>query len=261
MERPGCTWVAGGYVVTRGWGLGLWALALAACTVPGVGYLGTGPLPLHALAISATDPETGNAVYQTVLRWPSLPGARQFEVLRKFGDNPANIRATVTGGAFDDYTVAEGQSFSYTVHVLGGEGRSLGNSELKQLTLPKRELDKPKLISPAQNAILGVGGEAPALSWEAQPKALWYYVRVTRADNAATVYAAWTTKTAVKYGEATNLKMERFYDLFPSETGSSLGRGVLHEWRVTAVRPVGSEDLNAVTTVEMRASDAWRFSQ
>ena len=231
----------------------------AGCAVPGLGGPGGGPLVFDVLALTRLDAETGNIAYKVNLRWTTPPNARLFEVVRKFGDQPAGVKASQASPNWVDETMGPGQQATYTLRVLNGESKVLTVSDDKPVTVLKNEVGKPAGLKPADNARVGVG-ETPMLSWEPVANASWYYVRVTREDNNNQVYAALTRNTSVKLGEASPLKLDKWDDLFPVGGDASLARGVVHKWTVSALRGNGPDDPNKVSALDVTPSANQVFS-
>ena len=235
------------------------ALALATgCAVPGLAGAGGGALALDALAVTAVDAETGKVSAKVHLRWNAPPNARLFEVVRKFGDQPAGVKASQQGPNWTDESLEPGQAATYKVQALSGESKVLTVSDEKAVAVLKNEVAKPTGLKPADNARLGVG-EAPMMSWEPVPGASWYYVRVIRGDNDQQVYAALTRNTSVKYGEGSPLRFEKFGDLYPTGGDAGLARAVLHKWSVSAIRTTGGDDPNRVTAIDVMPSPVQGF--
>ena len=235
------------------------ALALVAgCSVPGLTGAGGGALALDALAVTAVDAETGKVSAKVHLRWNSPPNARLFEVIRKFGDQAAGVKASQQTPNWTDDSLEPGQAATYKVQALSGESKVLTVSDERAVTVLKNEIGKPEGLEPPDNARLGVG-EAPMLSWKPVPDATWYYVRVVRGDNDQQVYAALTRNTSVKYGEGSPLKFEKFDDLYPTGGEAGLARAVLHKWTVSAIRATGGDDPNRVTAIDVTPSPVQGF--
>lgn len=234
-------------------------LALAAgCSVPGIGGAGGGALALDLLAVTSVDAVTGKVNAKVHLRWNAPPNARLFEVVRKFGDQKADVTASQQAPNWTDDSLEPGQTATYSLRALSAESKTLTVSDEKAVTVLKNEVAKPAGLKPADNARLGVG-ETPMMSWDPVPNATWYYVRVVRGDNDQQVYAALTRNTSVKFGEGSPLKFEKFGDLYPTGGDAGLARAVLHEWSVSAIRAGNGDDPNRVTAIDVTPSAVQGF--
>lgn len=243
--------------------VGLSVALVAGCTsgvgVPGGPFLGGGPLPLSTLAVTSISPETGNATYKVLLDWQSALNARNYEVNRKFGDNTTRVVATVSQDAYTDADVGTGQSFVYSVRALSGENKELTVSQPQAVTVLAAQVAKPTGLVPADNASINVG-EDPSFSWQPVTGANWYYLRVVNGATDETVYSALTAQTSIKFGVDSPLKFEAFADQFPVGAKSSITRGIVYRWTVSAVRG-DNADLKQVKAVDVNPSSPHRFNQ
>jgi hypothetical protein len=231
---------------------------LAGCSVPGLMGPGGGALALDVLAVTAVDAETAKVTSKVHLRWNAPPNARLFEVVRKFGDQAAGVKASQETPNWTDESLEAGQTAAYTVRALGGDSKALTVSDEKTVTVLKNEVAKPTGLKPVDNARIGVG-ETPMLSWEPVPNATWYHVRVIRGDNDVQVYAALTRNTSVKLGEASPITLPKFEDILPTGGDAGLARAVLHKWTVSAVRTTGGDDPARVTAIDVTPSAVQGF--
>jgi hypothetical protein len=243
---------------------GLTVALIAGCTggpggvtVPGGPFLGGGPLPLSVLAVTAIDPETGNTSHKAVLEWPAALNAKNYEIQRKFGENPAKIVATVSEDRYTDTTVGDNQTFTYTVRALSGDNKEQTTSQPVPVAVLAAQVGKPTGLMPADNTVVGVG-ESPSFSWQAVSGANWYYVKVVTGDK--TVWSALTKDTSLKFGAESPLKFDNFGDQFPVGSQSSITRDLVYRWTVSAIRG-DNPDLKQVKAVDVNPSAAQRFSQ
>lgn len=240
--------------------LALLTSTLVACTVPGVGYVGAGDLPLDVLAVTASDAETGNTSYRVALKWSAAPGAKTYEVQRKFSDQAVKILTTTDKDSFIDTTLSAKQLANYKVRALGGDAKELKVSGEKSIAVLAQEVAKPDGLEPADNAALGIG-ELPLLKWKAVVNASWYYVRVARVSDDSTVFSAMTKETSIRFGDKSPLAFEKFADLFPVGTPGGIQKGIVHRWSVQAIRTDGGTDPALVKAVDVNSSAGFRFSQ
>ena len=68
--------------------------AAPGATLPGVGYVGVGTLPLDVLAVTAIDAETGNKSSKVAIKWSTVLGTKTYEVWRKFGTAEMKVLTT-----------------------------------------------------------------------------------------------------------------------------------------------------------------------
>jgi hypothetical protein len=251
---------------TRTLVLAIAASALAACsapgaTVPGIGYVGTGPLPFDVLAVSTTDPVTGNASYRVNLKWSAAPGGKSYEVWRKFGDQAQlTVLTTTEKDAYVDTSLSAKQAATYKIRAIGGDAKELKVSEEKAVTVLAQEVAKPTGLEPADNATLPVG-DLPTLKWQAVPNATFYYVRVARVSDEQSVFSALTKATSIKFGDQSPLAFNAFGDLFGTGNPGGIQKGVVHRWTVQALRTDGATDPAAVRAVDANTSAESKFSQ
>ena len=239
---------------------GLAVTFLAACTVPGTNtFVGGGPLPFNALAVTSIDAETGNPSYKALLSWNAPLNAKTYEVQRKFGDNASKVVATISDTKYTDATVGADQSFTYTIRALSGENKELVTSNPQTIKVLGAAVTKPTGLMPADNASIGVG-EMPTFSWQPVANANWYYVRVVNGTDDSTVWSALTKDTSLKFGAESPLSLSAFADQFPVGSKASITRGVVYRWTVSAVRG-DAADLTAVHAIDVNPSAAQRFSQ
>jgi hypothetical protein len=233
---------------------------LAGCQVPGFGggSAASGTLTVDALAVTQADPETGNVGHKVFVRWNPTLNARRYEVIRKFGDQPASVKASQNEPNWVDDSMGAGQTASYKIQALSGDSKVLTSSNEKALTVLKSEVAKPTGLVPADNAKIGVG-ETPMLQWQPVEGATWYYVKVLRGDDNSQVYAALTRNTSVKFGEPSPVKLEKFADVFPVGGGADIARGVIHRWSVSALRTTGGDDPAKVTAIDAKPSAVQGF--
>ena len=238
---------------------GLAAALLVGCSVPGMPHVGGGPLPLYVLAVTSVDPETGNTAHKAVLNWSTAVNAKTYEVQRKFGDNPVKVLDPVQTTTYTDTTVGAGQSFTYTVRALSGDTRELTTSDPKTVQVLPAQVAKPTGLQPADNATVGVG-EVPTFSWQPVEGANWYYVKVVNLASGETAYSGLTKNTSLKFGADSPLKFERFEEQFPVGAKSSITRGIVYSWSVSAIRG-NVPELKDVGAVDVNPSAAQKFSQ
>lgn len=234
---------------------------LAGCQVPGLGGgpAASGTLSIDVLAVTQADPETGNVGHKVHVRWNKTVNARRYEVIRKFGDQAATVKASQEEPNWVDETMGAGQAATYKVQALSGESKLLTSSDEKPVTVLKNEVAKPTGLVPADNAKIGVG-ETPMLQWQPVEGATWYYVLVLRADDNSRVYSALTRNTSVKFGEASPVKLDTFADVFPTGGSADIARGVIHRWSVSALRTTGGDDPAKVTAIDANPSAVQGFS-
>ncbi|MFN3429780.1 MAG: hypothetical protein ACK46X_07490 [Candidatus Sericytochromatia bacterium] len=245
--------------------LGLAVTLVAGCTgaggvgVPGGPFLGGGPLPLYTLAMTQIDPETGNTSHKIVLDWPSALNAKNYEIQRKFGDQATRVLTTVSTDSYTDATVGAGQAFTYTVRALSGDNKEQTTSQPVAVTVLPAQVGKPTGLAPADNASIGVG-EDPTFSWQAVTGANWYYVRVVNGATDQVVWSALTKDASIKFGAESPLKFDNFSDQFQVGSQSSITRGIVYRWTVSAIRG-DNADLKQVKAVDVNPSAAQKFSQ
>lgn len=240
---------------------GLAVTLLAGCNgpnIPGVPLLG-GPLSFTAVGVTAVDPETGNASYKALLNWQAAINAKNYEVQRKFGDNPTKVIATQSGTSYTDGTVGADQSFTYTVRALSGENKELVTSNPVMVKMLTATVGKPSGLTPADNASISVG-ENPTFSWQPVTGANWYYVNVIDGTNNQTVWSALTKDTTIKFGADSPLKLDAAKDVFPVGTQGGIKMGVVYRWTVSAVRG-DDADVAKVKALDVNPSAAQRFNQ
>jgi hypothetical protein len=234
---------------------------LAGCNGgPNVPYVGLGKLPLNVLAVTTVEPETNSVTSKTYVRWPGQLNAKTYEVIRKFGDNPAKVVASTDQTSYLDPTLSAGQSATYKVRVLSGVNAELNVSDDKPVTVLAQTIGKPDGLLPATNTTLGVG-ETPTFKWNAVPSATWYFVNVVRADTRASVYSALTKDTSVKFGDNSPLKFSNFGDLFPTAAPSSITAGIIFQWTVQAIRSDGGATPDDAKGIDVNTSAPFKFSQ
>ena len=169
---------------------------LAACqtppgaTLPVVGYVGGGTLPLDVLAVTAPDAITGNTTYRVALKWSSALGTKTYEVWRKFGDTPMSVLTTTDKDAYVDTSLAAKQGATYKVRAVGGDAKEIRVSEEKATTVLAQEVGRPEGLEPAEGATLGAT-DVPTLKWKAVPNASLYQVRMVKVADESLVYAAY----------------------------------------------------------------------
>lgn len=238
---------------------------LAACAplnptgVSNTPHIGGGPLPLDVLAMTSTDPETGNAKYEAFLRWSPALNGKNYEVYRKFGDAQKRPLTTTDKVTYTDSTVGRDQTFSYDVRALSGENKELTVSNPTSVTVYAPQVGKPTNLQPADNATVGVG-EVPTFKWDAVSGANWYYVKVTNMAENSVAYSALTQATSIKFGDDSPLSFSRFPDLFPVGAKSSIVRGVIYAWTVSAIRG-DNADVAKVKAIDVNPSASLTFHQ
>lgn len=238
---------------------------LAGCSsaTPGGGnvpYLGIGKLPVNLLAVTTSDAETGTVTSKTNLRWQAQPGAKTYEVIRKFGDNPAKVVWSGAETSYVDTTLGANQAATFKVRALAGDNTELNASDDKDVTVPAQSVAKPDGLSPADNTSLGVG-ETPTLKWNAVPGANYYYVQVMRGDSDSPVYQALTKDATVKFGDKSPLAFTNFGDLFPTTANAGIPRGVVCRWTVEAIRADGGSTPDDAKAIDVNSSASFKFNQ
>jgi hypothetical protein len=206
---------------------------LAACSggnptgVSNTPHIGGGPLPLDVLAVTSTDPETGNNKFEAFLRWSPAINAKNYTVYRKFGENPAQEKTTTADTSYTDTSVGRDQTFVYTVRALSGETKELTTSNPTSVTVFPAQVGKPTNLMPADNTVVGVG-ESPTFKWDAVTGANWYHVKVVNlAADSAVAYSALTQATTIKFGDTSPLTFDRIPNLFTVGATSIIVRGVV----------------------------------
>jgi hypothetical protein len=241
---------------------GLAVVTLAGCApgvnVPGAPLLG-GPLGLQVLGVTSVDAETGNPSYKALVHWQAALNAKNYEVQRKFGENPTKVIATVSSTDYTDSTVGADQTFTYTVRALSGENKELVTSNPLAVKVLAAQVTKPTGLQPADNASIGVG-ESPSFSWQAVSGANWYYVNVIDGTNNKTVWSALTKDTSIKFGADSPLKLDAYKDEFPVGAQGGIKQGIVYRWTVSAIRG-DNADLTKAKAIDVNPSASQRFNQ
>lgn len=241
------------------------SLALAGCQAlpPWLGGpqpgTASGPMGLDALAETHTDAETGSVTVRVHLSWSQAPGARSYELIRRFESNPARVLATLGQPGHVDPSLQPGQSATFRVRALGAEAQELSISEERTVSPLARELAAPTELSPSAASPVGAD-EKPTLRWKAVEGASLYRVEVRRGDTDELAYSALVREAQCKYGDASPIQVSRFSQLLPIQEGAALRRGVVYRWSVEAIRLAGGEDLGRAKALERRPSASERFS-
>lgn len=222
-------------------------------------HIGGGALPLDALAVTSTDAETGNPSYTAYLRWSPALNAKNYEVYRKFGTNTRQLRATQQEVNHTDSTVGRDQTFEYSIRALSGENMELTASNPVSVTVFAPQVGKPTTLQPADNTVVGIG-DVPTLQWDAVNGANWYYVKVNNVADNSVAYSALTQATSIKFGDNSPLNFERFPNLFPVGAKSSIVKGIVYSWTVSAVRG-DNTDLAKAKALDVNPSAAMTFRQ
>lgn len=237
--------------------------AAGCSSLPNSGFVGIGKLPVNVLAVTTVDSETQNVGSKVYVRWPAQPGAKTYEVIRKFGDNPAKVVSTTDQTSYTDTTLGANQSATFKVRALSGEGKELNASDDKSLTVLAQTVAKPDGLSPADNTSLSVG-DTPTLKWNAVQGANWYYVSVTRGDKPEgqnQVYTALTKDTSIKFGDNSPLKFTNFGDVFPTAATSSISPGIIYHWLVQSIRADGGATPDDAKAIDVNTSGSLKFGQ
>lgn len=237
---------------------------LAACSnnptgVSNTPHIGGGALPLDVLAVTTTDAETGNPKYEAFLRWSPALNAKNYEVYRKFGTNTRQLRATVQTTAYKDDSVGREQTFEYNVRALSGENAELTVTNPVSVTIFAPTVGKPTNLQPADNTVVGIG-DVPTLKWDAVNGANWYYVKVNNVADGSVAYSALTQATSIKFGDNSPLAFDRIPDLLPVGAKSSIVKGIVYSWTVSAVRG-DNTDLVKTKALDVNPSAAMTFRQ
>lgn len=219
----------------------------------------SGPLGLDALAETSTDAETGTVAVRVHLSWAKAPGARVYELIRRFEGNAGRVLSSAAEPGYVDASLQTGQTATYRVRALGPEAQELSISEERAVTPLARELEAPASLEPTATSALGAD-EKPTLKWGAVPNASAYRVEVRRGDNDELAYSALVREPQAKYGDASPIQVSRFASLFPVQEGAALRRGVVYRWTVEALRLAGGDDLGRAKAVERRPAAGSRFS-
>ncbi len=239
--------------------------AIAACTppgatVPGVGYVGGGALPLDVLAVTALDAETGNTSHRVALKWSSALGTKTYEIWRKFGEGESKVLTTTDKDSYLDTTLAAKQSATYKIRAVGGDGKEIRVSEEKATTVLAQEVAKPDGLEPADKATLTATDTTPTLKWKATPNASLYHVKVVQVSDGSSVFSATTKETSIKFGDKSPLAFDKFADLFAVGNPGGLQKGIVYRWTVQALRSDAGADVAKVRAVDVNTSAAATFS-
>lgn len=237
------------------------ALLLSACSVPGLGYVGGGPLPFYGLAVTDVDASTGKVSQKAYLAWEKAPNARSYELSRAMGDDARTVIATVATESYTDDAVVEGKSFSYRVRALSGDSAELTTTDPLALTPLAQTIAAPTDLVPANQTAVAVG-ETPKFSWKAVPGATYYYVKVNKVSDGALVWSTLTTGTDATFGAPSPLKFSRFDTLFPVGPQSAITAGVVYRWTVSAIKAdAASDNPDAAHAVDVRPTAPQTFYQ
>lgn len=234
---------------------GLAVVSAFGCQPPAIPGI-TG-LDLKPLALTTQDAVTGVVKHRVVLDWNDALNARNYEVIRKFGD-----KSTVTAvqeSKYTDDSVGAGQTFTYTVRALSGTNEELTVTDPKTVTVLAKEVAAPTGLEPANNATVGIG-EVPTFKWQAAPNANWYYVTVRDGRTNDVTWSALTKETSIKYGAESPLKFEGVQDQFPVGKKGDITKGIVYQWQVQSLR-ADAADIKQVKALDVTPSEQRQFSQ
>lgn len=239
--------------------------ALAACTPPGatvpvVGYVGGGALPLDVLAVTQIDAETGNTSFRVALKWSTALGTKSYEIWRKFGDQPMKVLTTTDKDSYVDTSLTAKQAATYKIRAVGGDAKEIRASEEKATTVLTQEVAKPDGLEPADNAVLGSTETTPTLKWKAVANASLYHVKVVKVSDDSAVFSATTKDTSIKFADKSPLAFDKFADLFAVGNPAGLQKGIVYRWTVQALRTDGGADMAKIKAVDVNTSTASKFS-
>lgn len=234
--------------------------AAPGATVPVVGYVGVGNLPLDVLAVTAIDAETGNKSSKVALKWSTVLGTKSYEIWRKFGAGEMKVLTTTEKDTYEDASLAPGQAATYKVRAVGGDGKEIKVTEEKAATVLAQEVAKPDGLEPADKATLGATDTTPTLKWKAVANAALYHVKVAQVSDGKAVFSATTKDTSIKYGDKSPLSFSAFPDLFGTGNPGGLQKGIVYRWTVQALRTDAGADVAKVRAVDVNTSAASTFS-
>jgi hypothetical protein len=227
---------------------------------PSVPFVGIGKIPLNVMSVTTVNPDTQKVSSKTYLRWQGQPGAKIYNVIATYPNQPGKVIASQDSVNYTDENLDIGQTATYKIQAMSGEGKELNASDDKTASVLPQQVGKPTLSEPADNASLSVG-QMPTLKWGAVDGASWYYVKVINGTNNAAVYTALTKDTSAKFGDASPLKFDNFGDLFPTGAKADISQGIIYRWTVQAIRGDSAADPNAVKGIDVNTSPSFKFSQ
>lgn len=234
---------------------GLAVVALFGCQPPAIpGLIGLAP---KVLALTTQDAVTGVVKHRVALDWADALNARQYEVIRKFGDK-SSIFTTQESHYVDD-TVGAGQTFTYSIRALSGTNEELTASDPKSVTVLAKEVAAPTLSEPANNATVAIG-EVPTFSWQAAQNANWYYITVRDGRTNDLTWSALTQDTSIKYASESPLKLDELTDQFPVGKKADITKGIVYQWQVQSLRGDAGV-LKEVKGLDVTPSEQRQFSQ
>lgn len=240
-------------------------LLLAACspptgtTLPGVGYVGVGNLPLDVLAYTAADAVTGNTTYRVSLKWSTVLGTKNYEIWRKFGDAPFAVLSTTDKDTYVDTSLTAKQSATYKIRAVDGSAKEIKITEEKGTTVLAQEVGKPAGQAPADNATLG-STDVPTLGWGPVPNASLYHVKVLKVADGSIAFSAITKDPSIKFGDASPLSFSAFQDLLPTGNPQGLAKGTVYRWTVQALRTDGGQDPAKIKAIDGNISAPTNFT-
>lgn len=240
--------------------LALAALVLAGCSVPGVGYVGGGPLPLYGLAVTDVDASTGKVSQKAHLAWEKAPNARSYELSRMIGEGARSVVATVAEERYTDDAVTEGTAFTYRVRALSGASEEVTTTDNLTLTPLAQTVGAPTELAPANQTAVPVG-QNPTFTWKAAPGATYYYVKVTKVSDGGLVWSALTSGTEAKFGAPSPLKFSHFETLFPVGSQASITAGVVYRWTVSAIKADAPTNPDAAKALDVKPAAPQTFYQ
>ena len=241
------------------------AALLAACslptgaTLPGLGYVGLGSLPLDVLAFSAPDSVTGNTTDKIQLKWSTVLGTKTYEIWRKFGDSAKAVLATTDKDTYVDTSLTAKQGATYSIRAVGGDNKEIKSTVEVATTVLAQEVAKPTGLEPADKATL-TGIDAPTLKWAAVTNASLYHVKVIKVADQSLVYSAVTKEPTVKFGDQSPVSFAAFQDLLPSGNPQGLAKGTVYRWTVQALRTDNGQEPAKIRAIDGNTSAPSDFS-
>lgn len=238
---------------------------LAACnqppgaTLPGVGYVGGGPLPFDVLAVTAPDAITGNTTFKVHLKWSTALGTKTYEVWRKFGDTPMAVLTTTDKDSYVDTALTAKQGATYKIRAVGGDAKEVRASEEKATTVLAQEVAKPETATPANDATLA-SIDPPTLTWKAAAGASLYHVKVVKVADESAVFSATTKELSIKFGDKSPLAFAAFPDLLGVGNPQGLAKGTVYRWTVQGLRTDAGDDVTKIKAIDVNTSAPAKFT-
>ena len=199
------------------------------------------PAPASVTAYAGTQ--------QTAVRWPLVPGATAYNVLRSTTPDSgyAPIATEQTGPVcgsgpsmmtITDKTAFNGTKYYYTVQSVNSLGRSVNSAPSVGIT-PSVEHSTAPPPPPQSMTVTGSSRRKVALSWTASPGANYYSVwRTTLYENG--VVGTYPLRTILLDDATTN---SNFTDTTPTD-------GKIYSYHVEAINAAGSSAPSAAVTAE-----------